>query len=490
MKIRHHIAALSMALATAAAPLITGCSDNVEQGLYPDSGSHISLSAAPASAEVASGFHNGQLDLGSARSETEFKVTSTTRWIVEITNCEGAWCQITYGDNTTDASGQIGDGTFVIDAAPNHSLEYRTCDVTVRAVDAEGTPLAGVSQDIHLRQDPQSIDIASTISVISPYGTTSASEPTVTVKANQAWTVSTTHPWVTIVPGTGMDGDSFTPAVGSVAEQTVSFRISVAPNPGTAARTAEVIVSSPSSAFTPQRLNVTQEGSTETFIVTPTVVPVVSHMGTVLEFQVYSPRDSWSVFAVADGGWITVEPTGGAATEAPVTVRASVSANSNGTARDASLVFSHGEGADAVQLPVAIAQSGNPEAPDPDHTPVVSAPWLEGGWTASHARIYAYFRSPIVDLAGCGVYLTSASGTLTFEGSFYGNELMAVDISGLQSATTYEAVAFVRYYMDGTLRESVGSSIYFTIPGQSGEPGKDPVVPNPGDNTPPSPDTN
>lgn len=474
-----------MALAlTAAAPLITGCSENVEQGLYPDSDSHISLSAAPASTEIASDFHNGQLAVGSAQSATTFRVTSTTRWIVEVTNCEGAWCQITYGKNSTDAAGQIGDGTFIIDAAPNRSSEERTCDVTVRAIDADGNPIPGISQDIHLVQDRQSIKVESNIDVISPYGTTA---PVVTVTANQAWTVSTSHPWVAVIPGDGMDGDGFTPAAGSATEHTVSFHISVQPNPGTADRTAEVTVSSPTSAFTPQRLNVMQEGSTETFIVTPTAVPVIDYTGTVIEFQVYSPRDSWKVISVAEGGWLSIEPNGGAATTEPVTVRATVGYNSSVSARDCAVVFTHGEGASEVQLPVSITQSGNPEAPNPDYTPVVSAPWLESGWTASYARIYAYFHSPKIDITGCGVLLYSNSGTLTFDGYLYGNDLMAVDITGLEPNTTYEAVAFVRYSLGGSTRESMGTPISFTTPGQSGGPGQDPVVPNPDDNTPPSP---
>lgn len=476
-----------MALALAAvAPLITGCSENVEQGLYPDSGSHISLSAVPTSTEVASGFHNGLLALGSAQSATSFSVTTTTRWTVEVTNCEGAWCQISYGDNRTDVAGQIGDGTFIIDAAPNRTTDDRTCDVIVRAVDIDGNPIPGVSQEIHIEQDRQSIIVNYAGDEISAQGTTTATEPTVTVTANQAWTVSSSYSWVSIIPGNGMNGSSFTPSAGSTADQTVEFRISVQPNLSTADRTAELTVSSPTSAFTPIRINVTQKGSTSTFIVTPTVVPIVADGGEQLTFQVYSSRDSWTVHAVGD--WVTIDgPAQGTASAEPVTVRATVAANTGRDSRDASLVFVRGEGKGEVT--VNFTQAGNPSAPDPNYTPVVSAPWLVDGWTAAFTQIRAYYFSPSIDLTGCGAYVTPVGGnTLTVPGSFADNGQIIVDVEGLEISKEYEASVYVSYILNGETRYSTGSSIRFTTPGQSGGPGDVPAVPNPGDNTPPSVD--
>lgn len=464
-----------MALVLGAAASLTGCSDNAEQGLYPASDSDISISAIPSSPEVAGDFHNGLLTVGSAQSATSFSVTSTTRWIVEVANCEGAWCHITYGNNRNDAAGQIGDGSFIIDAAPNRSTQERTCDVIVRAVDAVGNPLPGISQEIHIEQDSQSIITDYAGDEILPTGTTPQTEPVVKVTANQPWTASTSHSWVTIVPGAGMSGDSFTPAAGSAELQTVSFRISVQGNPGTSERSAIVTISSPSSAFTPIRLNVTQRGSTSTFVVLPTEVPVVSYTGDEVKFQVYSSKDSWQVKLVNGDGWITLDTTQGTASPDPVTVTATIRPNGNSNSREASLVFSH-EGMDET---VRISQEGNPDAPDPDYAPVVSEPWLASGWTASYVRVMAYFRSPLYKVIGGGVTLYSHYGEQSFEGDVSGNELLVADIWNLDNATTYEAVAYVMYEIGGTIMRAVSAPISFTTPDRNGEPDYTPVVSEP-----------
>lgn len=464
MKLRQYIATFFLALAFGAAAPLAGCSDNEEKALYPDSESHISLKVEPAVKD--SGYQNGMLSVGSAQSTTVFDVSSSTRWTVQVTECEGAWCQIVYGSNTTDAAGQIGNGKFTVETAPNRSSQPRSCLITVRGVDASGNPLPDTSVEIHLDQDRQSILVDYSGDEISPNGTNAGTEPVVTVTANQAWTASSSHPWVTIVPGDGMDGDGFTPA-GSAVSQTVSFRISVQPNPGTSDRFAELTVSSPTSAFIPIRLNVTQKGSTSAFIVTPTNVPVIAHGGDDVKFQVYSSRDNWNVQVVGGEGWLTLDRNNGSAASDPVTVMANVKANADSRSRDASLVFSHGE--DMYQI-VNITQEGNPDAPDPDYSPVVSAPWLESGWTASHVRIMAYFRSPVVTVTGGGVILYSRYGEQTFEGDVVGNELVITDIRDLDYGTTYDVVAFVTYSVGGATGRATGSAISFTTPNQSGDP--------------------
>lgn len=346
----------ALLLATA---LTGGCSSNVEEGLYADSESHISLAIS------ANGFENGMLSIGSAQSMTVFNVESTTRWTVDVTDCEGAWCQIVYDSSTADESGHIGNGTFTVEAAPNRSSSARECDITIYAVEGDGAHIPGKSILIHLIQDRQSIRVDYTGDVISPFGTTENTEPTVTVTANQAWLAGVSHNWLTIIPGDGMSGDGYSPATGSTDAKTIGFRFKVDANPGTNSRTAEVTISSPTSAFTPIRLNVTQEGSTAAFFITPSNVPEVSSEGGELEFLVYSPREDWTVKSIALGEWVLLDKSSGTASPDPVTIKATILENTTEFAREAALAFIRG-GDMGETLIVITQQPGGGVSTDPD----------------------------------------------------------------------------------------------------------------------------
>lgn len=465
-------------MAIGAQTVMYGCSENIEPGLYADSESHISLSVS------AQGFNNGLLEIGSAQSSTTFTVSSTTRWNVEVTDCEGAWCQIAYGGEMSDHGSQIGDGSFSVDAAPNRSGNDRECNIVVYAIEIDGTHIPGRSVQIHLEQDRQSIKVDYAGDLISPYGTTASTEPIVTVTANQAWTASSSHSWVTIVAGSGMNGDGFVPEFGSSAETSVSFRISVEGNPGTSARNAEVTISSPTSAFTPIRLNVTQEGSSDTFFVTPTDVPLVSNGGGVVEFQVYSPRESWTVSAVSAGDWIALDRTSGEASTESVTIRAIVSANNEHAARQAGIVFTRSGG--MGETVITVNQKGDPsvpEVPDPDFSPVVSDAWIVGGWSQTWAQLHAYYLSPSIELTGCGAFIHPVSddsdeSIRDCQGYLGENSSIIVDLEGLEPNTEYKAWGYVSYILYGETRITTGGATYFTTPDKNGQPGPD-------DNTPP-----
>lgn len=237
------------------AGILEGCSDNVEPGLYADSASRIALSVE------SPGFNNGMIEIGSAQSSTLFSVTATTRWTVEVSDCEGSWCEIKYGEGNSDKAGRIGNGTFYIEAAPNRSNNNRTCTVTVYAIQSDGTHLKGKSVQIYVDQERQSVLVEYDGEVIPAAGTTPASQPTVTVRANQAWDVSSSHEWVKIIPSEDMTGDGYVPESGSNVEKTVSFKISVDRNRSTATRNAELTISSPTSAFTPVRISVIQQAT-------------------------------------------------------------------------------------------------------------------------------------------------------------------------------------------------------------------------------------
>lgn len=459
----------------------TGCSDNEENGLYASDGSNIGISIE------ALGFQNGLLDLGSAQSSTVFTVTSTTRWTVEVSNCEGSWCQILYGEGDSDSAGHIGDGTFTVEAAPNRSGNSRECTVTVYAIESDGTHIPGKSVEIDVVQDRQSIQVDYAGGEISYHGTSSSALPTVTVKANQAWVASTSHSWVKIVPGPDMDGDRYDPPTGSAEELTVSFQISVEANPGTSMRYAEVSISSPSSAFTPIRLNITQAASTETFFITPTEVPQVASAGENIEFQVYSPRESWTVSAISAGGWVVLDKTSGEASATPVTIHAAISSNNTSVARQASLVFTRsGEMGTSV---VYITQNASSEAPNPDDTPQVSQPWIENGWTATYAQIHAYFSSPSIVVTGAGIVysnLDDAEDQGRISGSISGDNMITAEMVNLKPNTRYEVWAFIEYNRgDQLMGTRSGTSFIFTTPDLDGKPGSG--LPGEDDNNPPSP---
>ncbi|MDE6633263.1 MAG: hypothetical protein K2K23_09715 [Muribaculaceae bacterium] len=455
--------------------IISGCSENIENGLYAADDSNIGISID------ALGFHNGLLDIGSAQSSTVFTVSSTTRWTVEVSNCEGSWCQILYGEGNSDGAGHIGDGTFTVEAAANRSGNSRECTVTVYAIESDGSHISGKSVEINVVQDRQSIQVDYAGDEISYHGTGNGPYPEITVKANQVWVASSSHSWVKIIPGPEMDGDEYRPEDGSAEEKSISFHISVEANPGTSMRYAEVSISSPTSAFTPIRLNITQTASTETFFITPTQVPQVASYGETIEFQVYSPREAWTVSAISAGDWVTLDKTSGEASADPVTIRASISANNTSVARQASLVFTRsGEMGTTV---VYINQNASADAPNPDETPSVSEPWIGSGWTATYARVYAYFSSPVIPITGGGVMYENVDDP-NEEGVITGvinGDLITADLTTLKPNNRYRVWAYVSYY-ESTV--TTGGAIYFTTPGLNGDPGSG--IPGEDDNTPPS----
>lgn len=463
--------------------VLVSCSENVENGLYAADDSKINISINPVN--ESDNYHNGLLKIGSAKSSTVFAVKSTTRWIVEVTNCEGSWCQIIYNSTESEAGGYIGEGSFTIDAAPNRSDNERECDITVYAIESDGTHIPGKSIEIHLEQDRQSIQVEYAGDVISSIGTSSGAEPIVTVIANQAWIVSSSHSWVKIIPGNGMEGDSYTPQDGSTEERTISFRFSVDGNPGTSIRYAEVTISSPSDAFTPHRLNITQEGSSDTFFITPTELSQVPYSGDTYDVQVYSPRESWSVRIIQEGDWVTLDRTSGEASSDPVTIRASIATNNSTSVRQASLVFTR-VGTDDVTV-VRIDQKANSVVMDPDDSPKVSQPWLGRGWTATYATVYAYYSSPSVPIDKAMIAYRNMDNLddYTEVSATVGDDnLISAELTNLKPNTRYEVWAFVEYTHNGMTMGTTGNPMSFTTPDLNGDP--DSGLPGEDDNNPPS----
>lgn len=453
--------------------LSNSCSTNEEERLYAADASNISLKVDP----------DGFLKINAAKNSTTIKVTTTTRWIVEVTDCEGAWCQISYGEGNSDGIGRIGEGTFTIDAASNRSDTERTCKVTVFGVESDGSHIAGVSNLIDIIQDRQSISVGGYEGEeIAASGTMAGSEPRIIVISNQAWNVTTNVSWMSFVPGDGMNGDCFVPSGEDEADAEVSFGIHIEPNPGTIMRYAEIEISSPTSAFVPFRLNVRQEGAKETFYIFPSEVSGISYAGESINLNVYSPEKNWTVrlSKESDSSWIHLTKDNGQASSNATELQAEIIINESHFEREALLVFVCGSTDERI---VSIKQNGNPnntEVPNPVVIPSISVPWLANGWSYRNVQVLARYSSINATITGCGIYLDSTK----IQGTIVENDLIITELVDLTPNTKYGVKAFITYIDDNNEpQEVVGGAISFNTPDTNGQLES---TPNQDDNTPPN----
>lgn len=463
------------------AAVTAGCADNVQQDLSAESASNIVFSVS------TYGLDGGELTIGSAQSVTVFEVSGNTCWIAEVTECDGGWCRIVYDRNPEDiipVEGDIytGPGTFIARTAPNRNAELdRDCLLTVYAVEKDGTPIPGHSVEIRLIQERRSLDVDyEDDEIISASGTIAASEPIVTVTADQAWTVTSSESWVTVIPGSGMEGDTFIPPAGELIETTASFRLRVDENPNISIRTCEVILSSPVKAFTPTRLRVVQYGSPEaSFSVTPGSVPEFSPAGGEFTFMVSSSRRDWTAEAVTTGDWISITPSSGQASLVPVPVKVTVAPNSDSQWREAGIVFVLVN--DTEQILIPLTQT---------FLPVVSEAWIAGGWTPTQAQLRAYYQCPeqFFTPVACGAVCRSAdngSAEKTYSGTFE-RDVLSVDMDDLEPDTDYVVRAYMDYRQsddtDSTPERVYSTEINFRTPALNGGGG---MVPGNDNNNPP-----
>ncbi|MDE5878203.1 MAG: hypothetical protein K2H47_12005 [Muribaculaceae bacterium] len=465
------------------AAVTAGCADNVQPDLSAESASNIIFSVS------TYGLDNDELTIGSAQSVTVFEVSGNTCWIAEVTECDGGWCRIVYDRNADDVipvDGEIytGPGTFIARTAPNRNPEIdRYCLITVYPVEKDGTPIPDHSVEIHLIQERRSLDVDyEDDEIISAWGTITASEPIVTVTADQAWTVTSSEPWVTVVPGNGMNGDTFTPSPGDKDETTVSFRLRVDENPNISIRTCEVILSSPVKAFTPTRLRVVQYGSPEaSFSVTPGSVPEFSPTGGEFTFMVCSSRKDWTATAITSGDWIHISPSSGQASIEPVPVTVKIDPNSESQWREAGVVFALV--GDTEKILVQMTQA---------FLPVISEVWIAGGWTSTQVQLCSYYQCPnsFFTPIACGAIcqpVTDGSKEKIYSGTF-GNNTFTVDVNDLEPNTDYVVRAYMEYKytndgVDSTSERIYSTEIRFRTPDLNGEGG---IIPENGNNNPPA----
>ncbi|MDE5878201.1 MAG: BACON domain-containing protein [Muribaculaceae bacterium] len=462
-----------LAVFTALVVSVTACSDNVEEGLEPIDDSKITLSVREFGSES-----NLLLEMGWTEADTVLNVICNTRWTVDVEDCKGLWCQVVSKDTRYDKDNH--NGSFVIGVEPNRTDSTRECIVKVYTIDKRGNP-TGRSVNITLAQRGQHITVIPAEGIELPYSGTSQSAgdtaPTVTVTANQPWEVSCSQEWLKVIPGSLMEGNTFTPPDGPETDVPVSFRLSAEVNPGTSARTAEVIISSPYNVFSPLRLSVMQSGSPEIFFVTPDAVTVIPYFGRTVEFKVYSPKDNWTTTVSSGSDWIKLESSSHNASTEAITIKAEVSVNSTSSPREGTVIFTAGD----RSIPVIITQAGN------SLIPVVSAAWIAGGLTSTGAQLHAYYRCPASSFAvrACGAVcqaVSYANEEMTFSGELISDDEITVSMTDLTPGTIYEARPYIEY-TDPDVANSIrvyGTPVRFTTLGE--RPG---IKPGEGDNNPP-----
>lgn len=280
-------------LATLMGLIVNGCSDNTDPNLEP-----IEMTRTLALSVESENYSNGKLTVGAISSSTEVSVQSNTRWSVEVTDCEGSWCEV------SPATGAA-DGTFSINVRENLS-GVRNCYVRVYKTDKAGEKEISGSQEILVTQNMNSVRLSPTS--IEPFQAKSPRTASFDITANVAWTLNVTYEggntaeFVTITTGSG----SFEPdGTGYKGTGNASFTISLQDNLTAAERTAYLHLNSDLSDYS---VEIRQLKPDFVFDVSPTEAQTIPAAGGQIEFGILSLSD-WTVTTSAD--WISFSTTGG-----------------------------------------------------------------------------------------------------------------------------------------------------------------------------------
>lgn len=318
------------------------CSDNLNTDLEPIKNER-TLSVTDAEGKE---FPEHTLDLGAAPSNTAVKVVSNTRWAVEITDCEGGWCEV-------DVLNASGDGSFTITVLDNMK-EERNCYVTVYKTDAQGNKETDGSYQLKVHQAVSDVRLSpSSLPSFAPSGN---SRQEFNIISNVAWTLDVTYEagstakFVTITPSETMtaNGDGTFSGDGAA-----SFYLEVLNNRTAADRRAYLNLHS---AVAEYSVEITQLKSEYIFDVSPVEPQIVPAEGTQLTFGVLSLSD-WNIVCANNSSWITFSTLSGVSSEAPVSVIATISPNQSGKERSDTIHFKPTDGS-YQQQDVIITQRG------------------------------------------------------------------------------------------------------------------------------------
>lgn len=329
----------------------SACSDNIAaDGLEPLEGVTVDITVDPNIEGYNPTSHI--LEMGSAASMVTVPVTSNTRWSVEVTECEGSWCSVSFPDGTP----VLKDGEFIIQVAANPRKQSqednpvvtdndRQCKVTIYAVDRNGERVPDTGREITVFQGTQRILISP--SVFSSDFPASEQTQEFTVTANLAWraTVSELGFMSMSLPA---DAPSyvrlengqviFTPEDNT--EVAVTFNVTLDRNLTTGNRRGVMTVSNPTNVFIPIRVEMSQSGASDAFGVSPTVTQTFTVSGGEFNLNIFSPDNGWRVSLREPdaASWISFGSDAGQSSPQTQVVPVRVARNSTVSAREATVV--------------------------------------------------------------------------------------------------------------------------------------------------------
>lgn len=445
---------LRMILRTAAllAVVLAGvsCSDNLNETLEPADGTRLFI--IPTSQQNDNLATDHLLRVGSPSTPVTVEVRSNTRWSVEVNDCSGAWCSVTFPD---DRDVVIGDGEFTIQIAANqNTTTTRKCTVVIYALDINGERVPDTSFDIRVEQDLQNVEVpdATRAELVATGGT-----ETFEIISDQAWTASVNMPdWMTLfssdeaVERTSEGSLVYTPHL-SGETKTVVITVAISRNLTLSRRRGLVTIASPTSSFTPIHIELTQSAAENAFDVMPSTDRTVSAEGATLTFEVFSPTNDWELVMPVAAPWLTADITSGGPTQGTaVTLTVAPSAEYN--TREAMVRFRVRD-RDNTEIPVRITQDAHGPA-TPGEAVTFSRPWLESGWTQTSAVFMSSLSVHVSAMpTECGAIIrrtdggeeTRVVGSLT-------DGLLRVDLTGLEGMTQYDVWAYA--LIEGELHQA------------------------------------
>lgn len=435
--------------------LLSSCGDNTVEGLYPSESVVRSIELRYSTEDDTP--LPSLIELPSANGSMSVTVISDTRWRAEITNCEGQWCSL------QDPSGN-GDGQFTIVPNDNSTGEDRECDLMVRVVDKDDNPLEYESVIIHLVQQKREISITPTsVEAVSSLG---MDEIPFTVTSNLDWVISCSN-WYDAASGNGFI--SITPDASMIHRDngdwtgngTTSFKISVRRNLQRNERIARITVSSPTGAFLPINVDITQEAAAQTFVVAGD--QLAPGDGGDLSWEVYSPSNDWTIKVIPENDWLTLETNSGDKSDDPVTVKGHAKANTAASAREAVLVF-RATGDNPEERTITVIQPGTNAV-----TPTFSRPWVSEEWTSEEIEVNCYYLTNGYTFESMGVEISLADSSNwtayeseTVEGNNTSGGMIKRRISGLRGLTKYALRAWA--VLKETGERIPSSTIYVETP--------------------------
>lgn len=315
MKIKSIIYAVAASCST-----LMSCSDNYDS-VYMPLESVRSLELQVESPD----YSNERLNLGAARSTTEVKVISNTRWAVEVAD-EGGWCEV-------DLTSGSKDGSFKITVRDNMDA-VRYAKVTVYKVDASGEKETAGSRQIDITQEMSNVRLSP--SALESFPSDASSSQEFEIVSNVAWTLTVNYQsegdtrFITITPLTGMNGEEDGSFSGN---ENARFSLSLAPNRTAARRTAMLILRSEVATYS---VDISQLGSEYTFDVSPSESQVVAAEGGTINFGILSLSD-WDIHQAPD--WISFSKVSGEKSDSRVQTVATIIPNVSIGERSAQIYF-------------------------------------------------------------------------------------------------------------------------------------------------------